>query len=155
MAGINKVILVGNLGADPEMKYFPSGDAVCNFNIATSETWKDKDSGEKKEKTEWHRIVAYRQIAEICSKYLLKGSTVYIEGKLQTRSWEKDGVTRYTTEIITSNMQMLGGRKDSDGDQRSPESSAPRGNGSKSGGGNNDYFGGQSFPGGADDDIPF
>lgn len=114
MAGINKVILVGRLGKDPEMKYFPNGDAVCNFSIATSETWKDKNSGEQKEKTEWHNIVTYRKLAEICGKYLAKGSQVYIEGKLQTRSWEKDGVTRYTTEIIASEMQMLGAKGSAD-----------------------------------------
>ena len=109
MAGVNKVILIGNLGRDPEMRYFSDGTAVANFSIATSDEWKDKNTGEKKEKTEWHRIVVFRQLAEICGKYLTKGKQVYIEGKLQTRSWEKDGVTRYTTEIVANEMRMLGG----------------------------------------------
>ena len=142
MAGINKVILVGRLGQDPEMRYFADGTAVANFSIATSDEWKDKETGEKREKTEWHRIVVFRKLAEICGKYLSKGRQVYIEGKLQTRSWEKDGVTRYTTEIVANDMQMLGGREGGDG-LRSPES---------------DY--GQTppkepFPETPEDDIPF
>jgi single-strand DNA-binding protein len=109
MAGINKVILVGRLGRDPEIRYTPSGAAVANFTIATSEEWNDRESGQKKERTEWHRIVAWRRLGEICGEYLRKGSQVYIEGKLQTRSWEdRDGNKRYTTEIIAQNMQMLG-----------------------------------------------
>ncbi len=109
MAGINKVILVGRLGKDPEVRYTPSGAAVANFTIATSEEWKDKDSGQKQERTEWHRIVAWRRLGEICGEYLRKGSQIYIEGKLQTKSWEdRDGNKRYTTEIIAQNMQMLG-----------------------------------------------
>ena len=109
MRGVNKVILIGNLGKDPEIRYTPSGAAVANFTIATSEEWKDKDSGQKQERTEWHRIVAWRRLGEICGEYLRKGSQVYIEGKLQTRSWEdRDGNKRYTTEIIAQNMQMLG-----------------------------------------------
>ncbi len=108
MAGINKVILVGRLGRDPEVRYTPSGVTVANFSIATSDTWKDKDTGQKQEKTEWHRIVAWRRLGEICGEYLRKGKQVYIEGKLQTRSWEdRDGNKRYTTEIIAQNMQML------------------------------------------------
>jgi single-strand DNA-binding protein len=107
MAGINKAIIVGRLRRDPETKYTQDGRAICNFSIATSEEWKDKDSGEKRERTEWHRIVAFGRLGEICWEYLSKGRQVYIEGRLQTRSWEKDGVTRYTTEIIASNMQML------------------------------------------------
>ena len=103
---VNKAILIGRLGADPELKYTPSGAAVVNFNIATDETWTDA-SGVKQERTEWHRIVAWRKLAEICGEYLKKGSRVYIEGKLQTRSWEQDGVKRYTTEIVARNMQML------------------------------------------------
>jgi len=125
MAGINKVILVGRLGKDPEVKYFTSGDAVCNFSIATSENWKDKNTGEKKEKTEWHRIVAYRKLAEICNEYLEKGKQVYVEGKLQTRSWEQDGVTRYATEIIISSMQMLGDGKRQEGG-RAPSPAKPQ-----------------------------
>jgi single-strand DNA-binding protein len=115
MAGVNKVILVGNLGQDPEIRYMSDGTAVTTFRIATSETWKDKQSGEKKEQTEWHRIVAWRRLGEICGEYLSKGSQVYVEGKLQTRSWEKDGVTRYTTEIVASTVQFLSGRGDSGG----------------------------------------
>jgi single-strand DNA-binding protein len=110
MASVNKVILVGNLGRDPEVRFMPNGEAVCNFSIATTENWKDK-SGVKQEKTEWHNIVMYRKLAEIAGEYLKKGRPVYIEGRLQTRKWEKDGVTRYTTEIIGDNMQMLGSRE--------------------------------------------
>lgn len=104
---VNKVIIVGRLGRDPEVRYTQDGRAVANFNVATSEQWKDRDSGEKKEKTEWHRVVAFGRLGEICGEYLAKGRLVYVEGKLQTRSWEKDGVTRYTTEIVASNMQIL------------------------------------------------
>ena len=113
MASVNKVILIGNLGKDPEMKFMQNGKAVANFSIATSESWKDKSSGEKKEKTEWHNIVTFEKLAEICGQYLKKGSTVYIEGKLQTRKWQdKSGVDRYTTEILANEMKMLGGKKD-------------------------------------------
>ncbi len=114
MASVNKVILVGNLGRDPEVRYMPNGEAVCNFSIATTDNWKDK-SGVKQEKTEWHNIVMYRRLAEIAGEYLKKGRPVYIEGSLQTRKWEKEGVTRYSTEIIANQMQMLGGRNDSGG----------------------------------------
>ncbi len=111
MASVNKVILVGNLGADPEVRYTPSGVAWANFSLATSRNWKDKDTGERKEQTEWHRIVVWRRLAEICGEYLHKGSQVYIEGRLQTRSWEdKDGNKRWTTEIVALEMQMLGSR---------------------------------------------
>ena len=110
MAGVNKVILVGNLGADPEMRYTPGGMAVANFKLATSENFKDKE-GNKQTKTEWHRVVAFGKLAEICGEYLSKGKQVYIEGKIQTRSWEdKDGNKKYTTEIVVNIMQMLGGR---------------------------------------------
>lgn len=112
MASVNKAIIVGNLGKEPEVRYMPNGDAVANFSIATTETWKDKTTGEKKEAVEWHNIVMYRKLAEIAGEYLKKGASVYIEGKLQTRKWEKDGVTRYSTEIIADSMQMLGGRGD-------------------------------------------
>ena len=109
MAGVNKVILVGRLGRDPEVRYTPNGVAIANFSIATSEEWKDKDTGEKQERTEWHRIVAWRRLGEICGEYLHKGSQIYIEGRLQTRDWEdRDGNKRYTTEIVAQNMQMLG-----------------------------------------------
>ena len=117
MAGINKVILIGRLGRDPEVRYTPDGAAVANFSIATSEEWKDKATGEKKERTEWHRIVAFRRLGEICGEYLSKGKQVYLEGRLQTRSWEKDGVTRYTTEIVASDVQFLGGRDSANSDE--------------------------------------
>jgi len=111
MAGINKVILIGRLGRDPEVRYTPDGTAVATFSIATSDEWSDKSSGEKKERTEWHRIVAWRKLAEICGEYLSKGRQVYIEGKLQTREWQdKDGNKRTTTEVVASDMQMLGPR---------------------------------------------
>jgi single-strand DNA-binding protein len=114
--GINKVILVGNLGKDPETKYMPSGDCVCNFSVATTESWNDKSSGDKVEKTEWHNIVMFRRLAEVAGEYLRKGSQVYIEGKLQTRKWQdKQGNDRYTTEIRADQMQMLGGRGGSAG----------------------------------------
>jgi len=109
--GVNKVILVGNLGKDPEVRYMPNGNAVANITLATSESWKDKTSGEQQEKTEWHRIVMFRRLGEIAGEYLKKGSQVYIEGKLQTRKWQDNsGNDRYTTEIVASEMQMLGGR---------------------------------------------
>jgi single-strand DNA-binding protein len=109
--GVNKVILVGNLGKDPEVRYMPNGNAVANITLATSETWKDKQTGEQQEKTEWHRVVMFRRLGEIAGEYLKKGSQVYIEGKLQTRKWQDNaGNDRYTTEIIADEMQMLGGR---------------------------------------------
>ena len=111
MSGVNKAILVGRLGNQPEVKETPKGK-VANFSIATSETWKDKDTGERKEQTEWHNIVLWRGLAEVAEKYLNKGDQVYIEGKLKTRSYEKDGVTRYTTEIVGDNLTMLGGNSD-------------------------------------------
>lgn len=111
--GINKVILVGNLGRDPEIKYTASGGAIANLTIATSESWNDKQTGEKVEKTEWHRVVAFQRLAEIMGEYLKKGSQVYIEGKLQTRKWQdQNGQDRYTTEIVANDMQMLGSRAD-------------------------------------------
>jgi single-strand DNA-binding protein len=109
MASVNKVILMGNLGRDPEVRFMPNGEAVCNFSIATTDSWKDKQ-GQKVEKTEWHNIVMYRKLAEIAGEYLKKGSPVYLEGRLQTRKWEKDGVERYSTEIIADQMQMLGSK---------------------------------------------
>ena len=140
MSGINKVILIGRLGSDPEVRYTPSGVAVANFSVATSEEWKDKDSGEKKERTEWHRIVAWRRLGEICGEYLSKGRQVYVEGRIQTRSWDdKDGNKKYMTEIVASDIQFLGSRDMS-------------GSGRSSGGGGGDFQGG---PGPEDDDIPF
>ena len=112
MASVNKVILVGHLGKDPEMRYMPNGDAVCNITVATSDTWTDKASGEKKEATEWHRVALFRRLAEISGQYLKKGSQVYLEGALKTRKWQdKDGNDRYTTEIIADEMKMLGKRE--------------------------------------------
>ena len=128
-SGINKVILVGNLGKDPDMRYTAGGDAVANLSIATSESWNDNQTGEKKEKTEWHRVVSFRRIAEVCGEYLKKGSSVYIEGSLRTRDWEDDqGNKRYTTEIIGREMQMLGGRRSEDNMDQSPQmnSSSPQ-----------------------------
>lgn len=114
MASINKIILIGNLGADPETRQMPNGEAVTNLRIATTESWRDKGSGEKKEVTEWHRVVMFRKLAEIAGQYLKKGAAVYIEGRIRTRKWQdKDGQDRYTTEIEASEMKMLGGRQDS------------------------------------------
>ena len=111
MASINKVILIGNLGKDPEVRYTPNGAAICNIGIATTRSWKDKTSGEKVEETEWHRVVFYDRLAEIAGEYLKKGRPVYVEGRLKTRKWQdKDGVEKYTTEIVADNMQLLGGR---------------------------------------------
>ncbi len=142
MAGINKVILIGRLGSDPEVRYTPSGVAVANFNIATSEEWKDKDSGEKRERTEWHRIVAWRRLGEICGEYLSKGKQVYVEGRLQTRDWEdRDGNKRYTSEIVATDVQFLGSRDSS-------ESARPRSTSSGS-------YQGMPAQGPGDDDIPF
>lgn len=112
MASINKVILIGNLGRDPETRYSPNGGAICNVSIATTRSWKDKTSGERREETEWHRVVFYDRLAEIAGEYLRKGRPVYVEGRLQTRKWQdKEGVERYTTEIIATEMQMLGSRE--------------------------------------------
>jgi single-strand DNA-binding protein len=148
MAGINKVIIVGRLGKDPEIRYTPSGSAVANFSVATSEEWKDKNSGEKKERTEWHRIVAFDKLGEICGKYLSKGRQVYVEGKLQTSSYEKEGVKRYSTDIIASNVEFLGsreggGEQNSGGDRSFGNDRSARDMGPGAG------------PSGGDDDIPF
>jgi single-strand DNA-binding protein len=141
--GINKVILVGHLGQDPEVNYMPSGSAVANVSIATTESWKDKNSGEKQDRTEWHRVVFFARLAEIVGEYLRKGSQVYVEGRLQTRKWQdKSGQDRYTTEIVASEMQMLGGK----GESRS----GPYDAGTSTGGG--DHSGTAD---GFDDDIPF
>ena len=121
--GINKVILVGTVGKDPEMKYMPSGDAIANISIATNDAWKDKNTGEKKEVTEWHRVVFFRQLADIVGKYVRKGQQIYIEGSLKTRSWEKDGQKHYATEIVASDMQMLGSKGDG---ERTEQSAAPK-----------------------------
>lgn len=111
-SGINKAIIVGNLGNDPETKYMPNGNAVTNISVATSESWKDKQSGQDQERTEWHRIVFFNRLAEIAGEYLRKGSKVYVEGQIRTRKWQdKEGIDRYTTEIVASEMQMLSGRE--------------------------------------------
>ena len=112
MASVNKVILIGNLGRDPEVRYAPSGSAICNVTLATSRQWKDKNSGERQEETEWHRVVFYDRLAEIAGEYLKKGRPVYVEGRLKTRKWtDKDGVEKYTTEIVADQMQLLGSRE--------------------------------------------
>ena len=134
MAGVNKVIILGNLGKDPEMRYQPNGGAIANFNVATSETFKDKE-GNKQERTEWHRVVLFGRTAEVAGEYLRKGSTAYIEGRLQTRKWtDKEGQERYTTEIVGDRLQLIGGRNggqgnhnEEDGDSRG-NSRAPSGN---------------------------
>lgn len=126
MPSVNKVILMGNLGRDPEVRFMPNGDAVCNFSIATTDTWKDK-AGERQEKTEWHNIVMYRRLAEIAGEYLKKGRPVYIEGRLQTRKWQtKEGQDRYSTEIIADSMQMLGGRDSSSPQENSNAEEKPK-----------------------------
>ena len=148
MSGVNKAIVVGRLGRDPEVRYTPDGTAVANFSVATSEEWKDKATGEKREKTEWHRIVAFRRLGEICGEYLSKGRQVYIEGRIQTRDWEdKDGVKRYSTEIVASQMQMLGSRDDFGGSRG--------GAGSGGGGRPQEASPGPSYSDMGDDDIPF
>lgn len=141
--GINKVILIGNLGADPEVRYMPQGGAVANLTVATSESWTDKATNERKEQTEWHRVVIYQRLAEIAGEYLRKGSKVYLEGRLKTRKWQdQQGVERYTTEIIASELQMLdgrgegqqqgggmaGGQQQGGYQQRAPQQSAPQQN---------------------------
>jgi single-strand DNA-binding protein len=169
MASVNKVILVGNLGADPEMRYLPSGDAVANISLATTDRYKDKQTGEFKEMTEWHRVAFFGRVAEIVGEYLKKGSSIYIEGRLRTRKYQgKDGVERYSTEIVADQMQMLGGRGGSGGDDGgySRESSERAGGGRAVGGGAARSGGGggaasrPSAPAGGgfdemDDDIPF
>ena len=163
MASVNKVIIVGNLGRDPETRYMPNGDAVTNVTVATTESWKDKNSGEKKELTEWHRITFYRKLAEIAGQYLKKGSQVYVEGRLQTRKWtDKDGVERYTTEIIADTMQMLGSRQGMGGGSSAPMdddygSSAPAPRQSAGGGGAGRRAPQRPAPNfnDMDDDIPF
>jgi single-strand DNA-binding protein len=132
--GINKVIIVGNIGQDPEVKYMPSGGAVTNVSIATSETWKDKNTGQPQERTEWHRVVFFNRLGEIAGEYLKKGSKVYVEGSLRTRKWQaQDGTDRYTTEIVASEMQMLDGRGDNAGggnyNQDQQYGGAPQGGG--------------------------
>ena len=140
--GVNKVIIVGNLGADPDAKSMPSGNMVANFSVATSESWNDKDTGERQEKTEWHRVVFFGRLAEIADQYLKKGSQVYVEGKLQTRKWEdREGNERWTTEIVGSQLEMLGDRMSSGSNQSNNMNQST----SKSNFSNDEF----------DDDIPF
>jgi single-strand DNA-binding protein len=135
MSGVNKVILVGRLGKDPEVRNLENGATVANFTMATSESYKDKTTGDKKEVTEWHNVVVWRALADIAAKYLHKGDQVYIEGKLRTRSWEKDGVTRYTTEIIGDNLTLLGSRPGGGGGNQDYAPSSPGKASSYDGGG--------------------
>lgn len=172
MASVNKVIIVGNLGADPETRYMPSGDAVTNIRVATTDRYKDKASGEMRENTEWHRISFFGRLAEIAGEYLKKGSQVYVEGRLKTRQWEKDGQKQYSTEIVAEQMQMLGGRQGTGGEgggggySRGGEGSGGYGGGRSGNTSRGEGGGGQG--GGArrqpapsngfsdmDDDIPF
>jgi len=141
MASLNKVTLIGNLGSDPEMRYMPSGDAVANFSIATTDSYKDKNTGEKVETTEWHRLTFFGKLAEICGQYLKKGSQIYVEGSLKTRKWtDKDGIERYATGVTCTVLKMLGGRGNEDG-----QSGARQQQSQTSGGSVDDL----------DDDIPF
>jgi single-strand DNA-binding protein len=142
MASINKVILIGNLGRDPEVRYTPNGNAVCNISLATTRNWKDKTSGDKVEETEWHRVVFYDRLAEIAGEYLKKGRSCYVEGRLKTRKWQdKEGKDTYTTEVIADNMQLLGGRDGGGGGEEGGGGGyAPRG-ASRGGGGGGDERG--------------
>ena len=147
--GVNKVILIGNVGQDPETRYMPNGNAVTNITLATTETWKDKNSGEQQERTEWHRVTFYQRLAEIVAEYVRKGSKLYVEGRLQTRSWEQDGVKRYATDIIANEMQMLdsrGGGGNSGGGYQGGGQSAPAQSAPQQAPAGMDSF---------DDDIPF
>lgn len=142
--GLNKVMLIGNLGQDVELGQLPNGDAACTLSIATTESWKDKNTGQQVEKTEWHRVVAFKRLAEVCNQFLRKGSKVYIEGSLRTRKWEKDGQTRYTTEIICKDMQMLDSRQQQgDNESRLNENGSQQSNTAP------------PAPESFDDDIPF
>ena len=152
--GINKVILVGNLGAEPETRYMPSGGAVTNVRLATSDTWRDKQSGEQRERTEWHRVVFFNRLAEITAEYLHKGSQIYIEGRLQTRKWQgQDGQDRYTTEVIANEMQMLGSR----GSGANISNTAPRASAEEWGNSSPDPLpsSNEAPSSDFDDDIPF
>ena len=182
MASVNKVILIGNLGKDPETRYAPSGDAICNITLATTDNWRDKATGEKREATEWHRVVFFGKLAEIAGQYLRKGSQVYVEGSLRTRKWQdKDGQDRYTTEIRADEMKMLGSRQGMGGSDAPARNEGSYGGGGGGGGGSRDAGGyggggGGGYGGGApapsappapkkpaggggfgdfDDDIPF
>lgn len=153
MRGVNKTILIGNLGADPTVRYSPSGAAVANLNIATTNAWKDRETGELQEATEWHRLVCFGRTAEIAGEYLKKGSQIYVEGRLQTRKWEdREGIERYTTEVVVNDLQMLGTRGGGSGqDQGGGHSSG----GSSSGSGQASYPASDPAREDFDDDIPF
>lgn len=153
MSGVNKVILVGRLGKDPEVRNLENGAAVANFTLATSESYKDKTTGEKKEVTEWHNIVLWRGLAEISQRYLHKGDMVYIEGKLRTRSWEKEGVTRYTTEVVADNMTMLSTRGSGSGGQQGGSYSPANSYAPAEAGGSDNYRTGSAND--STDDLPF
>ncbi|MDO8519201.1 MAG: single-stranded DNA-binding protein [Deltaproteobacteria bacterium] len=148
MASVNKVILVGNLGADPEVRYTQGGQAVCNFNVATNERWKDKTTGQPEERAEWHRVVVWGKLAELCRDYLAKGRSVYLEGRLQTRKWEKDGQTRYTTEVVAQTVQFLGARGETKSDVQGMSEDAP---GAVTGGGASEG----PPPFNSEEDVPF
>jgi single-strand DNA-binding protein len=155
MASVNKVILVGNLGRDPEVRYSAEGSALCNISIATTSNWKDKNTGERREETEWHRVVMYNRLAEIAGEYLRKGRPVYIEGRLRTRKWQnKEGQDQYTTEIIADQMQMLGGRE-SGGEDSGFDAPAPRAAARPQGQRPAAPSASGSSLGDLDDDIPF
>lgn len=155
--GVNKVILVGNLGSDPETRYLPDGNAVTNVSVATSQVWRDRESGQQNERTEWHRVVFFRRLAEIAGEYLKKGSKVYIEGSLRTRQWERDGQKHYTTEIVANEMQMLDSRGDMAGGGGYNDSASSQGG--SAGGGKRAAAAEPEFgappPEDFDDDIPF
>jgi len=156
--GVNKVILIGNLGRDPEVRYSPNGQAVANVTLATSESWKDKNTGDKQERTEWHRVVFFGRLAEIAGEYLKKGSQVYVEGRLQTRKWQdKDGNERYTTEVVAAEMQMLGSREGRGAPAAADNLNQDQGYAEAAAGGN--AKAGAKKPAGTgadfDDDIPF
>src|SRR5687768_14030618 len=157
--GVNKVILVGNLGADPDMRYTPSGQGVCELRIATSDSWTDKN-GQRQERTEWHRVVVWGKRAEVCAKYLSKGRQVYVEGRIQTRSWDdKDGNKKYMTEVVANDVQFLGGgNRDGAGSSRGGGDASPPTSDDYDRGGGGGFAGGPGGPGGGggpDDDIPF
>ena len=158
--GVNKVILIGNLGRDPEIRYTPDGVAIANVTVATTDYWNDRNTGERQERTEWHRVVFFRRLAEIVEQYLKKGSKIYVEGRLQTRSWEQEGVKRYTTEVIANEMTMLDSRGDAGSGGGSFEQRQPAAAAAAAGGGQQEKAAaGQGQPSGFDnfddDDIPF
>jgi len=154
--GVNKVILIGNLGKDPETRYMPSGSAVTNLTLATSESWKDKQSGEQQERTEWHKVAMFGRLAEIAAEYLRKGSQVYVEGKLRTRKWQdKEGKDRWTTEIVADEMHMLGGKGGGAAAGAGAAGAAAAGSGGGGGSGRAAVNDSGAPPGDFDDDIPF